>query len=122
MKLIEIIKKHGMLLVAGLAVIGFSSFKMIEKTTFSEVWFTFNSPLNPSDGVAYEEAVLEPSNYTNTGSPTNPVGCNDTQKVCAISAEPDANGNIPQATLDMHESDLLNPASTNPNISRKLND
>lgn len=39
MKLIEIIKKHGMLLVAGLAVIGFSSFKMIEKSLANDHWF-----------------------------------------------------------------------------------
>lgn len=39
MKLIEIIKKNGMLLVAGLAVIGFSSFKMIEKSLANDHWF-----------------------------------------------------------------------------------
>lgn len=53
MKLIEIIKKNGMLLVAGLAVIGFSSFKMIEKLNppqsgWYEVTPDSQDPLNES--------------------------------------------------------------------------
>lgn len=118
----ESLKSYITAIVAVAVIFGFSAFKAVEKVTMTEVWFTFDSELNPEDGEAYEEAVLDPSNYTNTGLPTNPEDCDDTQKVCAINAEPDTNGDIPQATLDMHESDLLNPASTNPNITRKLND
>lgn len=123
MKAITFIKKNAMALVATIAILGFSSFKLVEKfdQPIDEVWFEFNSTLNPGDS-GYDSALTNPSNYSNTGSPTNPSQCSSTPKVCAIKAEPDASGHITAATLNSLKTDMLNPSSTNPAISRKPND
>lgn len=97
------------------------SFKMIDKHTVSEAWFTFDSGLNPGHP-NYNDAVLNPANYTFTGSPTTPTSCSSGSKVCSVRAEPDGNNQIPQSTLDALEDQLLDPGSSTSSIVRKPND
>ncbi|MGF7028337.1 MULTISPECIES: hypothetical protein [Sphingobacterium] len=123
MKAISFIKNNAMAMVAGAAIVVFSSFKLAEKIIFpaDEVWFEFNSSLNPGDS-GYETAITTPSNYTNTGSATNPSQCSSTPKVCAVKAEPDGSGHVSVSTLNSLKADMLNPSSSNPAISKKPND
>lgn len=98
MKLIEIIKKNGMLLVAGLAVIGFSSFKMIEKTKFAgEKWFEYTNATNDNDESNPANYVLTPSNGQNP--PLCPTGDDET---CAVHAQPQSsNPNLPNLSTEI---------------------
>lgn len=122
MRLIEIIKQNIIAAVAVAMVVGFSAFKIADKSQNldNEVWFTFDSELNPGD-VGYDQDVLDPTKYTNTQNPGSP-NCPGLDKVCAVRAEPDVNGNIPQQTLDDLESELMDPLSTHSDIERKAND
>lgn len=56
--------------------------------TATEVWFIFNSPLNPEDA-GYEDALQDEENYSSTNSSTPPNVCDEGEdKVCAIKTTP----------------------------------
>lgn len=111
------IRKNILAVLAVALITGFSAFKAVEKATLAEVWFLFDSPLNPGDA-GYEDAVTNPDNYIYTEATSAPDDCEDTERVCAVKATPDSNQEIPQSVLTSLESDLLNPGSNHPSIAK----
>lgn len=79
MKAISFIKKHAMVVFAGAAIIGFSSFKLIDRTAQSEVTFIYT----PGAGdTPYEQSSVENSANWEPGSPCSNSLAQD--KACSI--------------------------------------
>lgn len=84
MRTIQLIKDNAMLLIAGLAIVGFSSFKMINQNSFAgEKWFEYTNSTNDNDETNPANYQLTPSDGQN--APSCPTGDDET---CAVHAQP----------------------------------
>jgi len=84
MRTIQLIKNNVMFLVACLAIVGFSSFKMINQYSFAgEKWFEYTNATNDNDETNPANYQLTPSNGQNP--PSCPTGDEET---CAVHAQP----------------------------------
>jgi len=84
MKILAILKKNVTAIVAGLAIIGFSSFKMINQNSFAgEKWFEYTNSTNDNDETNPANYQLTPSDGQNP--PSCPTGEDET---CAVHAQP----------------------------------
>lgn len=95
MKIIQILKDNTMLLIAGLAIVGFSSFKMInnsQKIAASSVPLYFHGDTEDPDSVADPENWTEESNGENCQ--TGDVACSMTVQ------DTDLTGTAPNRELD----------------------
>ena len=114
----KILIKITAVLIAVTAIGGLFAFRNIEKADIEkanakldDVWFIFNSPLNPGDA-GYNAALQDPDNYSPTHSSTPPTVCEEGEdKVCAVKTTP-SSGDPDQPDSD--ELTALLPEMTNP--------
>jgi hypothetical protein len=120
-KLVKAVKDYFFTLALAVTFIGFSAFKLAETkpSLDDEIWFMFDSEINPGEP-GYEEALLEPTNYSSTGSASAPTSCQPGAKVCAVRTTAAAHDDqIPdQSALTNLESELTS-SSPDPNLVRQ---